>query len=123
MNKGLGKLIYAADLGNILSAYFIQLFSSTSLNTHLLANLSIRKFSQDDINALSADFTDSELFEAANQLGKWKSPGPDGLPIGFHWKEVTGDVFKLLKGVISGATDITNINQTDIVLIPKGQTQ
>ena len=71
---------------------------------------------------LISEIKQSEVKTALFQMFPTKAPGPDGFPAHFfqrHWEmcgeEVTSVVIKVLKG----EEDITMINKTFIVLIPK----
>lgn len=40
--------------------------------------------SPDHYNLLNTPFSEQEIITTLHQLRKWKSPGPDGIPIGFY---------------------------------------
>lgn len=47
------------------------------------------------------------MYKAVHQMGKWKSPGPDGLAIGFYvdnWSLVYDFVYGYDLGMLSGLT-------------------
>ncbi|KAL3692352.1 hypothetical protein R1sor_006003 [Riccia sorocarpa] len=53
--------------------------------------------SQEERDSLQKDFTQEELFTAAKLLGRFKCPGPDGVPLEFfliHWDTVSPLLFK-----------------------------
>lgn len=75
---------------------------------------------------LSEPFSDNEIKVATSQLGQWKTPSPDGLPVGFfakNWDLVGCDVIRLVRGMASGSISTSDFNYTDIVLIHKVQEQ
>lgn len=68
--------------------------------------------------------TDDEIKSAAFQLGSIKSPGQDGYPGIFfqhYWSVVGNGVCKAVKRFFSSGFLLKELNQTDIVLIPKMQ--
>lgn len=59
-------------------------------------------------------------------MGKWKATGPDGLHIGFkldNWDLVGKEVILSIKDMYSGQLSIERLNNTNIILLPKGKHQ
>lgn len=114
------------ELGNILNSYFKDLFTTGPFNTHLLVYLSFNTLSSTDCDLLTAPFSREEIYQTLHQLGKWKSPGSDDLPIGFYvdnWDLINNFVYDTILGILSGQVSIEKFNYTDLILFPKGKTQ
>lgn len=66
--------------------------------------------------------TDDEIVSALNQMNIDKTPGPDGMNVGFyghHWKAISKGVFDFVKHFFTSSSLPPEINQTNICLIPK----
>ncbi|KAL4283336.1 hypothetical protein GQ457_16G015230 [Hibiscus cannabinus] len=64
----------------------------------------------------------NEIIQAFRDIDPRNSLGFDGLPSGFfrqHWDVVGLDVIQLCMDLLSGAADMSSVNQTILVLIPK----
>lgn len=71
---------------------------------------------------LSKDFTADEVKTTLFQMNPLGSPGPNGFSTVFyqtHWDIVGGDVTRAILEVLNKSCDISSINETFIVLIPK----
>ena len=67
-------------------------------------------------------FTEDEVFEALQNIGDLKAPGPDGMPAIFYKRfwEVIGDHVKIeVLNVLNGGPLPADWNNTTVVLIPK----
>lgn len=67
-------------------------------------------------------FTSEEVLVALLQMNPTKVPGPDGFPTAFyqkHWLSVQHGVIKTCLQILNGQGDVTQLNHTYIVLIPK----
>ncbi|XP_039045337.1 uncharacterized protein LOC120185092 [Hibiscus syriacus] len=77
----------------------------------------------DEMNgALCEDFTTDEIIAAFLDIYPQKAPGIDGLPTSFyrlHWDIVGADVVYLCLQLLQGTLDMSLVNKTVIVLIPK----
>jgi hypothetical protein len=68
-------------------------------------------------------FSDEEIADALFQMGPLKAPGPDGFPARFfqrQWETLRTDVIQAVKQFFSDGIMPPGINETAIVLIPKG---
>lgn len=68
-------------------------------------------------------FTDQEITDALFQMGPLKAPGPDSFPTRFfqkHWDTLRADVVLAVKKFFTDGLMPPGINDTSIVLIPKG---
>ncbi|XP_028084227.1 uncharacterized protein LOC114285386 [Camellia sinensis] len=71
---------------------------------------------------LTALICDEEIKGAVFQLGALKSPGPDGFPGFFYqtyWDAVGDQVCKAVKSFFLGGHLLKELNQTNLVLLPK----
>lgn len=111
-------------LGDILLHYFQDLFHSEGANTHHLNQLPIHQISASDYNILNSPFSRKEVKQAVWNLGAWKAPGPDGLPIGFYkenWSLVGNHIMDIVMKCWEGKSSLDHLNDTDLVLIPKSK--
>jgi hypothetical protein len=72
---------------------------------------------------LCKEFTDQEISDVLFQMGPLKAPGPDGFPARFfqrHWETLRDDVIHAVRKFFSNGIMPPGINDTAIVLIPKG---
>ena len=70
------------------------------------------------------DFTDAKVNEALHQMHPLKALGPDGLPALFYqkyWHIVGVEVHKLVLNILNSNGQPHSINNTFVVLIPKGK--
>lgn len=103
----------------------ILFFTFTLINTRLLDNVQFSQLNINQAQLLFAPFTDTEI-KTTSQLGQWKAPSLDGLPVGFfseNWDIVRIDVIGLVKNMATSSMFISNLNYTDIVLFQKGKTK
>src|SRR4051812_5169543 len=76
--------------------------------------------------ALTKIFTAEEIGDALFQIGPLKAPGGDGLPARFfqrNWATVKDDVIAVVQNFFAYGVMPEGINDTIIVLIPKGKDQ
>ncbi|KAH1130307.1 hypothetical protein J1N35_001685 [Gossypium stocksii] len=107
----------------ITRSYFQNLFAAGRRGDyeHLLSGINCC-ISEEDNTRLIAGYTKEEIQEALSELGPTKAPGEDGLPALFYqkcWPIIGEEVASFCLGVLNGGMDISVINKTNIVLIPK----
>lgn len=77
----------------------------------------------DEMNrSLTDELKEEEIKEAVFQMGCFKSPGPDGFNGYFfqnYWSIVGEDVCKMVKSFFHSGRMLKELNQREIVLIPK----
>ena len=103
--------------------YFKNLFS-TSHSTCILEVLeTIPNKINDDMNQrLIQEFTREEVETALNQMHPTKVPGPVGMSATFfqnYWGIVGNDVTCMVLNVLNNNMSMTEINRTNITLVPK----
>uniref|UniRef100_A0A453EWV6 Reverse transcriptase domain-containing protein n=1 Tax=Aegilops tauschii subsp. strangulata TaxID=200361 RepID=A0A453EWV6_AEGTS len=72
--------------------------------------------------ALTAPFTEEEVWEAINGMNPSSAPGPDGLPVKFFqtfWTAIKPEVMALFEEFYVGTIDLHRLNYGIITLIPK----
>ena len=71
---------------------------------------------------LCKEFTEKEISDALFQIGPLKAPGPDGFPARFfqrNWGLLKEDMVRAVKRFFSDGVMPDEVNDTNIVLIPK----
>jgi hypothetical protein len=88
-----------------------------------LIELTEPKITEEMNHQLCKEFTDQEIADALFQMGPLKAPGTDGFPARFfqkHWDTLRADVVLAVKKFFTNVVMPSGINDTSIVLIPKG---
>ncbi|KAL9235614.1 hypothetical protein vseg_010359 [Gypsophila vaccaria] len=111
------------ELEDIAVDFFKELFTSTHPCNFEEVLSSIEPKVTDEINnRLLRPFSTDEVKIALDQMHPNKAPGPDGLNANFfktYWHIVGGDVSEFVIDILNGTANISHINKTHIVLIPK----
>lgn len=107
----------------ILVNYFSDLFASGGATEHqAVLNCIDSQISTRWCSYLNSPFSAVEVKDALKQMHPNKAPGPDGMsPLFFqkHWNTVGENVTRFVLDVLNNDLDISQINGTYIVLIPK----
>jgi hypothetical protein len=85
-------------------------------------NITYPCLEENEIAALAAPITNKEVKNALFEMSPWKAPGPDGFPAGFYQKSwnIVGDTMcDFVRTVWDNPSKISEVNKTDICLIPK----
>jgi ribonuclease HI len=112
------------DIKKLANDFFKELYTNNaSINPSDLLDL-VHTPIDSEINAnLCRDFSDEEIGDALFQIGPLKAPGPDGMPGRFfqrNWATMKDDVTKAVKDFFRTGVIPEGLNDTVIVLIPKG---
>ncbi|XP_042969143.1 uncharacterized protein LOC122301839 [Carya illinoinensis] len=130
-NNSIQKLVRndgltTTDIGEISSmftTYFQELFSSASpIIFDVCLNQVHHRVNSEMNSNLTKQFTAEEVKSALFQMNPMGAPGPDGFPALFyqsHWDVVGEEVTKAVLDILNGNGEISHINETYIVLIPK----
>jgi hypothetical protein len=82
-----GTIVGEANLRDFISEYYKKLFGAPIPNCFSMLeenNEDIPQVSSDEIEVLTAVFTEDEVKEAVMQMERNKASGPDGLPVEFY---------------------------------------
>lgn len=105
--------------------FFKKLYEADDdVEPEALLNLFDDKVSEEINEALCREFSDDEISDALFQIGPLKAPGRDGFPARFfqrNWAELKHDVIVAVKNFFANGIMPEGINDTVIVLIPKGK--
>lgn len=111
------------DMLTVVSNYFTELFTSSQPDMLDEALEGISPLVSDEMNyALDEVPTGEEIYHALNQMHPNKAPGLDGMHALFYqkfWHIVGPDITVYVQNWWKGNIDISEINKTCIVLIPK----
>ncbi|XP_019200076.1 PREDICTED: uncharacterized protein LOC109193678 [Ipomoea nil] len=103
--------------------YYRNIFSSnpSQIDESFYANV-LPRVTHTQNEALLRPFEKDEVRTALFAMFPDKAPGPDGMNSGFYqqfWDVVGGDVSDFIVNCLNTRTFPTNLNDTDVVLIPK----
>ncbi|XP_058759648.1 uncharacterized protein LOC131632954 [Vicia villosa] len=111
------------DLKNHVTDFYKGLFASNnSWWSWKGSEICYPKLEVATVQELNKDISNDEVRKALFSMKPWKAPGTDGFPAGFYqrvWKVIREDLTKFVKDVWRNQIMISEINKTDICLIPK----
>ncbi|XP_060959451.1 uncharacterized protein LOC133030657 [Cannabis sativa] len=113
---------WETGLANVITSYFHDLFSSSSVNLGSVLDGIRPTVSREQNEDLLRTIPEEEVRNALFQMHPDKSPGPDGMTPAFfqkHWGIVGTDVVKFVRDFFDSGQFPDSINDTHIVLIPK----
>ncbi|XP_021770735.1 uncharacterized protein LOC110734917 [Chenopodium quinoa] len=118
-----GGKLERVDLERLISAYFENLFATSSPTGFQDALERIESVVMEDMNAvLDCEPTDEEIKSALFQIHPNKAPRPYGMHALFFqkfWQSVGPDIIAFVKSWWRGDVDLRDMNKTCIVLILK----
>lgn len=111
------------DINRVIIAYFTKFYATQCREDAdlFLQPIQLRVTPQMNLQ-LTKPVTEEEIYAALQQMNADKSPGPDGMNVGFykqHWKAIGKGVVNFVKHFFTYGTLNPEINQTHICLIPK----
>ncbi|KAK4263572.1 hypothetical protein QN277_028965 [Acacia crassicarpa] len=111
------------EINEAFNTFYQKLFSSVGSRQMEQAVSYVSKMVTEEENAsLMRPVTNQEIEESVFQVGAHKAPGPDGYSAVFYhaaWKEISNEVCGMVKDIFEGKSGLSQINATNIVLIPK----
>ncbi|KAK1682906.1 hypothetical protein QYE76_043754 [Lolium multiflorum] len=112
------------EIVKMTTEFFKDLYTKdSSVNPSLILDKIHATVSEDMNEQLCKEFTETEISDALFQISPLKAPGKDGLPARFYqrnWALLKADVISAVKYFFLNGTIPEGINDTIIVLIPKG---
>ncbi|KAK9688730.1 hypothetical protein RND81_09G007000 [Saponaria officinalis] len=112
-----------ADVTRVVEEYFRQLFCSSNPFDSDEVLESIPLVVSDEMNqGLDRQVSDDEIKDAIFSMHPNKAPGPDRMHALFyqkHWGIVGDDICRCVREWWEGRGDISRLNMTNVVLIPK----
>ncbi|KAA3469681.1 reverse transcriptase [Gossypium australe] len=111
------------EMMEIARSYFVRLFSegNQSSTDRIFSGINAC-ITEEDNAKLKAKFTTEEIWTALTEMGPTKAPGEDGLPAIFYqkcWSIIGKDVSHYCLQQLNNGMNVSSINKTNIVLIPK----
>ena len=111
------------NIASAAIAYFEGIYTTTHrTRVEEVMNLLPHKVTMEMNADLTRDFTMEEVRLALSQMHPTKAPGPDGMFAIFYqkyWAIVGNDVTHMVFNVLNSNAPITDINNTNIALVPK----
>jgi len=112
------------EVGTAFSNYFQHLFQSEGVEgIEECISVETSRVSPELNSRLTEAFTEEDINLALSQMHPLKSPGPDGFGVSFyqhHWGTIGDQVRGSILNFLNGSPFNPMINETFIVLIPKG---
>ncbi|XP_074346913.1 uncharacterized protein LOC141685724 [Apium graveolens] len=115
-------LEWESGLAELISNHFSTLFTATEVDWQEVVNFIPSTITSTQNYSLLHAITVEEVKCALFQMNPDKAPGPDGMTPGFYqkyWHIVGDDVVKLVQNFFSSGRLMEELNNTNIVLIPK----
>jgi hypothetical protein len=113
-----------SEMERMASSYFKDIFTrDPSLNADAIIDMTQDKVTVDMNDDLCKDFSDEEISDALFQIGPLKAPGVDGFHARFYqrnWSTIKATVINVVKLFFATNRMPEGVNDTTIVLIPKG---
>ncbi|KAA3478183.1 reverse transcriptase [Gossypium australe] len=111
------------EMAELARAYFQDLFKAgrRGQTAHLLNGVE-QCISEEDNKALTEPYPQEEIWNSLASMGATKAPGEDGFPAIFFqkfWHIVGNEVSTYCLQQLNGDMEVSQINTTHIVLIPK----
>lgn len=109
-------------LANVIVDYFSGIFASSEVSWQEVIECIHPTIKENDNLELLQEITWEEVRKAQFSMNPDKTPGPDGMTFAFYqkyWHVVGRDVIQLVRDFFVPGTMPVNLNDTNLVLIPK----
>jgi len=103
-------------------SHFRSHYQAHEINRPRVDDMNFQRLSVLEGNTLIYPLTETEVKDAVWDCDEYKSPGPDGIPMGFikdFWSELKGDIMRFVLEFHRNGRLSKGINSTFIALIPK----
>nr|XP_025703912.1 uncharacterized protein LOC112805796 [Arachis hypogaea] len=111
------------EILRLIEDYYSKLFTSSGQPNLEECIKEVPKRVTEEMNTdLLKEVTEDEIKQAAFSMDGSRAPGPDGLNGLFyqnHWSTISNDVCAVVKNFFQGGSIPKQINETQVVLIPK----
>ncbi|KAH7841883.1 hypothetical protein Vadar_003252 [Vaccinium darrowii] len=111
------------DIAGVIKNYFHELYKMPlGRDLDAVIDLIDPSISTDCKMILTRSISKGEVQQAAFHMGALKAPGSDGFPGLFYqsyWDKVGDDVFKVVHNFFQEGALLKEVNQTNVILIPK----
>jgi len=111
-----------SEVREAVFSHFQHHYQALDMNRPMVDGMNFRKLSVLKGNALICLFTEAEVKAAVWDCDGYKSPGPDGNPLGFikdFWQDLKGDILRFVLEFHRNGRFSKGINSTFIALISK----
>ena len=111
-----------SEVGAAVFSYFQNHYQAHEINRPRVDDMNFRRLSILEGNTLIYPFNETEVKAAVWDCDGYKSPGPDGVPMGFikdFWPELKSDIMRFVLEFHRNGRLSKGINNNFIALIPK----
>lgn len=116
---------WSGGLDEMIKHYFQRLFTEEFTQTDEILNCIPKSVSEQQNDELLKPISEEEVKEALFNMHSDKAPGPDGMTPAFYqknWVVVGNDIVELVRNFFTTGALLSEMNDTNIVLIPKKST-
>lgn len=111
------------EIARVATDYFTNLFAAQQQPTGaMLDTLQPRVIGSSAATFLAGPYIEDEVLNTPREMHPSKAPVSDGLSTGFYqkfWSQVKLEAVSFCLNVLNCGTSVQEVNQTNIVLIPK----
>lgn len=113
---------WEGGLENLMVEYFKNLFKATDTQWEDVTNCINSKVLTEQNIKMKLPVLKCEVKQALFYMHPDKSPGPDGMSLGFYqqsWSIIKGDIISLVRQFFAAGSFDHHLTETNIVLVPK----
>ncbi|KAL2339917.1 hypothetical protein Fmac_007857 [Flemingia macrophylla] len=106
----------------MVNNYYRELFHDTGESNTLDTNYTFPTLTEEEVREMGRSISATKISHAISSMHVFKAPGRDGIqPIVYQkqWDVVEDDVGKLIQDIEDCPLRVKDINETNVVLIPK----